>query len=71
MDDESCNLMEAVFELYEQLSDGQLSQLTHLRGGPWHKMYKPGQLGIIIPNELIAQHFKDKLERTEKKSSTV
>lgn len=57
--------MESIFKLYENLSDAQLSQLTHIRGGPWHQTYMPGELGIIIPNELISKHFKSKLERTE------
>ena len=63
IDDKTCDLMNAVYKMYLNLSDGQLSQLTHIRGGPWHKTYRPGKLGIVIPNGLISEHFKDKLER--------
>ena len=62
---EICELMGVVFTLYEDLSDGQLTQLTHLPRGPWHRMYKPGELGIVIPNELISEHFKSKYERSK------
>ncbi len=65
INDEIYGLMDAVYGLYEGLSDGQLTQLTHLRGGPWHQMYKPGELGIVIPNELISEHFKSKHERSK------
>ena len=61
--------METVFELYENLSDGQLTQLTHINGGPWHQKYEPGKLGIIIPNELISKHFKSKIDRSKTQSS--
>ena len=53
----------SVSRMYEKASDWQLSQLTHLQGGPWAKTYKPGVRNIIIPNELIKEHFISKLER--------
>ena len=65
IDDDDCEFIEAVYELYKDLTDSKLTQLTHIHGGPWHKVYEPGKLGIVIPNELISEHFKDKLARTE------
>ncbi len=65
IDDGTNDILESVFGLYKDLSDGQLSQLTHIEGGPWHRVYRPGELGIVIPNELIQKHFKDKLDRSE------
>ncbi len=64
MDDEMDSLMVSVYGLYDHLSANQLSALTHIKGGPWHTVYERGKRGVIIPNELIAEHFKDKLERS-------
>ena len=64
IDDETDNLIAVVYALYEDLSANQLSALTHIKGGPWHTKYEPGKRGIIIPNEMIAEHFRNKLERS-------
>ena len=69
--EEVCELMKSVYGIYQKLSDRQLTQLTHILGGPWHKVYKPGKLGIVIPNDLISQHFKSKIERSENKTSHI
>ncbi len=65
IDSDDCEFIEAVYDLYKDLSGTSLSQLTHIPGGPWHKTYEPGKLGIVIPNRLISDHFKDKLARIE------
>ena len=57
------DLMEDVYRVYKNVSDSQLYRLTHSPGGPWHKVYEPNKLGIVIPNKLISDHFKNKLER--------
>ena len=63
--DEATNkLIAIVYALYEDLSANQLSALTHIKGGPWHTKYEHGKRGVIIPNEMIAEHFKNKLERS-------
>ena len=63
-DDDTDKLIAVVYALYEDLSANQLSALTHIKGGPWHTKYEPGKRSIIIPNEMIAEHFRDKLERS-------
>ena len=63
LDSEVDDLMVSVFGMYRRLSATQLSALTHIKGGPWHTTYRPGKRGLVIPNELIEEHFKDKLER--------
>ena len=65
IDDETDALIDIVYALYEHLSANQLSALTHIKGGPWHTKYEHGKRGIIIPNEMIAEHFRDKLERSK------
>ncbi len=58
------DLISSVYDIYGSLSASQLSALTHIKDGPWYTKYKKGERGIIIPNELIAEHFKDKLKRS-------
>lgn len=58
-------LLVSVYELYRNLNASQLSALTHIKGGPWHATYVPNKRNIIIPNNLISDHFKDKLERSK------
>ncbi len=70
IDEETDNLMDSVFGIYMHLSDSQLSHLTHIKGGPWDITYKPNKLGIVIPNELISEHFKSKLERSKHENSS-
>lgn len=64
IDDKIDDLLISVYDLYKHLSDSQLSELTHMKGGPWHITYKPNTRHLIIPNDLISQHFKDKLRRS-------
>ena len=52
-----------VDEMYEGLSAAQLSRLTHIPGGPWAKIYRPGAKFRVIPDSLIAEHYKDKQRR--------
>ena len=66
-----CELMKSVYGIYKKLSDRQLTHLTHISGGPWRKAYVPGEIGTVISNELISQHFKDKIERSENKASNI
>lgn len=56
-------LIRRVHITYENMNDARLSRLTHIEGGPWHTCYKPGIHGIIIPNELIEEHFSGKIRR--------
>ena len=64
MKSEVDDLLVHVFKMYQKYSDRQLSALTHIRNGPWHRTYRNGVRGIKIANELIKEHFKSKLERS-------
>ena len=70
IDDETGKLIAVVYDLYEHLSANKLSALTHIKDGPWHTKYEPGKRCIIIPNETIAEHFKNKLERSSNGDAT-
>lgn len=51
-------LIQEVYDLYGDLSGPALSRLTHAKGTPWDMTYEPGEFGIIIPNDLIEDHYK-------------
>ena len=58
-------LVARIWELYGQYSPTQLSRMTHEAGTPWHQVAAKFKFdpppGINIPNELIAQYFKAKM----------
>ena len=56
-------LAERVWEVYGRMSGPALSQLTHEREGPWRVTWDKarGAHHRVIPNELIALHFQNKL----------
>ena len=58
-------LLEEVYDLYKESSAGQLSRLTHVKGGPWHQTYGRGNRYREIPDHLIAAHYKDKMQRVQ------
>ncbi|MCY3769933.1 MAG: DUF4065 domain-containing protein [Gammaproteobacteria bacterium] len=65
IDEETDGVLEAVCDLYKDVSTNRLTALTHIKGGPWHRTYKPNVRHLIIPNKIIAEHFKDKLRRSQ------
>ena len=65
IEDAISELLEAVYNMYEDLSAGQLSNLTHIKGGPWHRVYRKGLQFQPIPNQLLTEHYKDKLVRAQ------
>lgn len=46
-----------VYAKYGQLSGVQLSHLTHRVGTPWHTIYRPGEMGLDIPSDVIKSHY--------------
>ncbi len=55
-------LLNEVWDLYKTKTAIQLSNLTHLRGGPWDQVYGRGNRFKGIPDDLIAEHYRAKLE---------
>jgi uncharacterized phage-associated protein len=49
----------AVYKAYGKLTGPALSNLTHRPGSPWSRIWRPGVSNLVIPNELIAQHYKE------------
>ena len=54
-DDEE--LLEEIYSIYASLAPFQLSDITHVHGGPWDIASKTGGYYAPIPDELIKQHY--------------
>lgn len=57
------DFLEQIYNIYGRLSAFQLSEITHVPGGPWDIATKTGGYYAPIPDELIKQHYV--LKRTE------
>ncbi|MGV9005283.1 MAG: Panacea domain-containing protein [Brevundimonas sp.] len=51
--------IQGVYATYGQFSGPALSNLTHRPGSPWSKVWQPGVSNLVIPNDLIRQHYAD------------
>ncbi|MEM1036277.1 MAG: type II toxin-antitoxin system antitoxin SocA domain-containing protein [Pseudomonadota bacterium] len=51
------DLINQVYQHYGSMSGPALSRITHAIGTPWELTYKPGSFGIVIPNDLIEDHY--------------
>lgn len=54
----AAEIVNTVMAKYGQLSGIALSNLTHRAGTPWSQVYQDGVLGIEIPDENIAAHYR-------------
>lgn len=54
---EADRLVQQVYDRYGKLSGPALSRLTHASGTPWERTYEPGSFGLVIPDDLIEDHF--------------
>lgn len=52
------DIIQQVYGIYGDRSGPALSRLTHARGTPWALTYVPDEFGIVIPNDLIEDHYK-------------
>ena len=71
VDTETKNLLEDVVAKYGKLSGYALSSLTHKSGTPWDRVYRPGIMGIEIPDDLIRDHYKGLLDERRLNPGTV
>jgi uncharacterized phage-associated protein len=51
------SVVDQVYEIYGDKSGPALSRLTHLPGSPWAETYTPGVFGVVIPNDIIEDHY--------------
>jgi uncharacterized phage-associated protein len=50
-------IIDEVFAKYGKLTGVQLSYLTHKRGTPWERTYRPDEYGTEMDNAVIGQHY--------------
>ena len=62
LDEKIETLLEEVYDLYKGISTIGLSNLTHIKGGPWEIVHSRGKRYNEIPDELIKKHYKEKLK---------
>jgi uncharacterized phage-associated protein len=63
------SFLEDVFDKYGHLDGIQLSSLTHKKETPWDLRYVPDMQNIEIPDDLIKQHYKDKLNEYKQRTA--
>ena len=61
-----CDVLQDMSKLCS-VTPGELVAITHREGGAWSKVYKPGALGMVIPDKLIFEEY-DELFSENKKS---
>jgi uncharacterized phage-associated protein len=68
-DKESRDILEEVVNAFAHYSGGQLSELSHRQGSPWHKVWFDSRgnevRGAIINNDLIKTHYNQALLKGE------
>lgn len=64
-------LMDKIWDEYSKLDGYQLSNLTHQEGTPWDITWNhqggKNKLGAIIPNQLIKEHYEEKMNANRRK----
>jgi uncharacterized phage-associated protein len=53
--------LDEAFRAVGQKRPAELVSLTHWEEGAWAKNYKPGYLGVIIPNEDVLEEYKKRV----------
>lgn len=53
-------LIEAIWNIYGQMSGSKLSTLTHMDGTPWSQVWEKCQFAPI-PDEIIREHYQSKV----------
>lgn len=51
------SIISQVYERYGRLTGPALSRLTHAENTPWARTYRPGSFGLVIPTDLIEDHY--------------
>jgi uncharacterized phage-associated protein len=73
LDDDKKAFLDKIWHEYGNYSGLQLSTLTHLRETPWDIVWNQQngkeRTGVIIANDLIKSHYKEKLQLAEEKQS--
>lgn len=57
LDDAAESIISQTYGRYGRMSGPALSRLTHASRTPWDLAYVPGTFGLVIPNDLIEDHY--------------
>ena len=57
LDLKEADLVRQVYEQYGHLSGPALSRMTHAKETPWEIVYQPNSFGLVIPDDLIEDHY--------------
>jgi uncharacterized phage-associated protein len=58
LDEEEEDIVRQVYDVYGNRTGPALSRLTHATGTPWQTVYAPGKFGVVIPTDLIKDHYE-------------
>ena len=61
-DSEEKDVMNQVIDVYRDYTGPQLISITHEKGTPWRQCYDKTKLYVEIPNIIIEEFFRKKLE---------
>ena len=64
MDNAEESIVQQVYDIYGNMSARQLTNITHVPGGPWDIVTKAQ--GRIIPDSLIKSHYLEKKRTAER-----
>ena len=63
IEDDAQSIIQQTYALYGHMSAFALSELTHIKGGPWDKTRRKFGDKAKIPNPWIKDHYVGKLDR--------
>lgn len=69
-DDSIKKFLDIIWEAYGEHNAIYLSSITHTEDTPWSQVF-PSGFNVTIPDDLILDHYKDKLESNQREQATV
>lgn len=58
LDDEQEDVVRQVYDVYGKMTGMALSRITHADDTPWSLTYRSGVYGLVIPVDLIEDHYR-------------
>jgi uncharacterized phage-associated protein len=62
-DTEAQIVLGKVWDIYKNFGAWSLREKTHESGTPWSAVYQEGERDIVIPDDLIKEHYKTKIRQ--------
>ena len=66
IDPQTNNILDQIFDIYGDMSPFKLSDITHVRNGPWYVASQRGGNYAHISDDLIKRHYDEKRRRSVK-----